>query len=143
MSVAMLTRVARSVRAGFRSWRRQMHVDDTIAKQGTRILADVDRAMADMPAITRPRAGPMVLLPRRLELAGLDAGTVEDADPAVFDELQLACGQCTRWRRCARNLASGPPAHTLSGFAYCRNSPTIDRLIVERRAGLGKHRHGA
>jgi hypothetical protein len=95
-----------------------------------RLMRDIGLAMSDMSALTRPNAGPTVLLSQRLGALGLDAGYLADAEPATLTDLQRSCLRCTYWRRCARDLARGDVQAGLDG--YCLNSQAIDRLLLAR-----------
>ena len=91
-----------------------------------RILRDVDLSMSDMAAITRPHAGPEVMLPQRLELAGLDQRYIAAEQSKIYRDLQRSCMRCPSWRRCARDLAR---RNTDTGFSdYCLNAQVIDGL---------------
>ena len=83
-----------------------------------RLVDDVDQGLLDMRLITRPDAGPAMLLPERLRLSGRDPVALEHADPALLRLLELRCIVCPHWRRCARDIAHGvdPPG------AYCANA---------------------
>jgi hypothetical protein len=98
-----------------------------------RILRDIGLSMDDMAAVTKPHAGPAVLLPKRLEQLGLDPSFIEDGDPATYRDLQRTCLRCTSWRRCARDLA----AHqTQPGQDfYCLNGEVIDAMLLARDGG--------
>ncbi len=99
-----------------------------------RLLRDVGLSMSDMPALSKPHAGPWVLLPQRLELAGVDVHYLEQADPVTLKDLQRSCLRCASWRSCARDLARGDVQSGLD--SYCLNSRLIDRLLLER---VGRH----
>ena len=101
--------------------------------EAERILHDVNLSMSDMAAITRPHAGPEVMLPQRLELAGLDPRYIAATQAATYRDLQRSCMRCPSWRRCARDLARGD-AQTGLG-SYCLNSQVIDALVVGRLGG--------
>jgi hypothetical protein len=95
-----------------------------------RILRDVNLNMSDMAAITRPHAGPEVMLPQRLQLVGLDPHYIAATDIATYRDLQRSCMSCRSWRRCARDLARGEAQVGLA--SYCLNSQLIDGLLVGR-----------
>lgn len=94
-----------------------------------RLTRDVDAAMADMPLLLRPNAGPESLMPTRLDLLGLDPGYLRAARPDTYEALQLACATCPSWRACARDLARGNATRGLG--SYCLNAARIDALITE------------
>jgi hypothetical protein len=81
-----------------------------------------------MGSITKPHAGPEVMLPQRLELLGIDPSYLATETPNAYRELQRTCLLCRSWRQCARDLA----AHdTQSGMDhYCLNSAAIDEMLV-------------
>jgi hypothetical protein len=120
-----------------RRWRRW--ISSAIFKQNTQtdirfldveqLTRDVDAAMADMPLLIRPNAGPESLMPTRLDLLGLDPGYLRVARPDTYEALQLACVTCPSWRACARDLARGNATRGLGG--YCLNAARIDALIAE------------
>ena len=98
--------------------------------EGAKLRADVSLAMSDIELLTRPEAGPNVLLPRRLELLGLDpAFVLTDASPRSA-AMRSLCETCTHWRRCARDLGRGDVQAGLSD--YCLNSEAIDQALLER-----------
>jgi hypothetical protein len=103
--------------------------------EAERILQDVGLSMSDMPAITRPNAGPAVLLPQRLETVGLDPLYLKIEQSSVYHDLERACMRCTSWRRCARDLAQGDAQAGLEH--YCANAQTIDALLVNRSSPTG------
>jgi hypothetical protein len=97
------------------------------------VRRDIDVSLIDMALITHPDAGPTVLLPERLSLLGLDPLYLQTAEAAAYRELQDACGQCPKWRRCARDLGRGDAASGLQ--LYCYNSAAIDDLLIARNRG--------
>jgi hypothetical protein len=103
--------------------------------EAERILQDIGLSMSDMPAITKPHAGPAVLLPQRLETVGLDPLYLKIEQSSVYRDLERACMRCTNWRRCARDLAHGDAQSGLEH--YCANAPTIDALVVNRSSAAG------
>jgi hypothetical protein len=103
--------------------------------EAERILQDVGLSMSDMPAITKPHAGPAVLLPQRLEAVGLDPLYLKTERSSVYRDLERACMRCTSWRRCARDLARGDAQTGLEH--YCANAETIDALLVGRPTADG------
>jgi hypothetical protein len=98
-----------------------------------RVFRDIDASLVDMALITHPDAGPTVLLPERLSMLGLDPLYLQTADAAAYRELQDACGQCPKWRRCARDLGRGDATTGLQ--RYCYNSAAIDDLLITRNGG--------
>lgn len=102
-----------------------------------RLLRDVGLSMSDMPALTKPHAGPTVLLPQRLGFAGIDVRYLEQADPITLKDLQRSCLRCTSWRSCARDMARGDVQSGLN--SYCLNSVLIDRLLLDRHGLDSKH----
>ncbi len=93
-----------------------------------RILRDIDLSLSDVAAITRPHAGPEVMPPQRLELAGLDPRYIAAEQSNIYSELQGSCVRCSSWRRCARDLARGDVMTGLN--SYCLNAQVIDGLVV-------------
>src|SRR5262249_52895409 len=72
--------------------------------------------------------GPSELLPRRLELAGIDPEAVRHTEPTTLRDLARVCASCQASRRCARDLARGDAQAGMD--AYCLNSATIDALTA-------------
>ena len=130
----MFERITRRAATWYRDHRLQRDLIGLDRIKLGRILRDVDLSMSDMAAITRPHAGPEVMLPQRLELAGLDPQYIAVEQSTIYRELQRSCMRCPSWRRCARDLARGDAATGLSG--YCLNAQLIDGLVVGR---LGAH----
>jgi hypothetical protein len=97
------------------------------------VRRDIDVSLVDMALITHPNAGPTVLLPERLSMLGLDPLYLQTADAAAYRALQDACGQCPKWRRCARDLGRGDATTGLQ--RYCYNSAAIDDLLIARNSG--------
>jgi hypothetical protein len=94
---------------------------------------DIDVSLVDMALIMHPNAGPMVLLPERLSMLGLDPFYLQTADAGTYRELQNACSQCPKWRRCARDLSRSDATTVLQ--RYCYNSSAIDDLLIARHKG--------
>jgi hypothetical protein len=94
---------------------------------------DTDFSMLDMRLITAPNAGPTVMLPERLGMLGLDPYYLRTVDPVTYGNLEAVCGQCPKWRQCARDLAQGDATSGLQ--RYCYNSAAIDDLIIARHKG--------
>jgi len=90
------------------------------------ILHDVRLSICDMQALTHHGCGPQVLLPQRIEMAGLDPARLWRETPTVMRDLELTCARCNRWRRCARDLAQGACRNDVKD--YCDNAGVIDTL---------------
>jgi hypothetical protein len=103
--------------------------------EAERLLHDVGLSMSDMPAITKPNAGPSVLLPQRLETVGLDPLYLKIEHVSVYRDLERVCMRCPSWRRCARDLAQGDAQSGLEH--YCANAQTIDALLLGRPGTAG------
>ena len=101
--------------------------DDDAAAQ---LRKDIDVAMSDLELLTRPEAGPDVLLPLRLELLGLDPLFLMTDDTPRIAAMQALCRACTHWRMCARDLNHGDVQTGQS--TYCLNAEAIDQALVER-----------
>jgi hypothetical protein len=95
-----------------------------------RLLSDVGLSMSDMSALTKPHAGPTVLLPQRLDLVGIDIRYLEKDDPITLKDLQRSCLRCASWRSCARDLARGEAQSGLD--SYCLNATLIDQIVLAR-----------
>lgn len=98
--------------------------------EAERLLRDVGLSMSDMPAITKPHAGPAVLLLQRLEAVGLDPLYLKMDQSSIYRDLERACMRCSNWRRCARDLARGDAQTGLEH--YCLNAQLIDALLLDR-----------
>lgn len=85
------------------------------------LVDDVDRDLEDMRLITHHDAGPAMLLPERLRLAGRDAARLEREAPVLMHRLEGNCRACPHWRRCAREIACGID---LPGD-YCANADLL------------------
>jgi hypothetical protein len=93
-------------------------------------MAAVDQTMEDMPLITRPHAGPQVLMPLRVQRRGLDANYIKIAEPETYRELEATCEQCDTWRQCARDLAQSDADARLN--KYCANTDILDRTLLKK-----------
>ncbi len=96
--------------------------------EADRIMHDIGISMSDMAAISKPHAGPRVLLPQRLEAVGLDPAYLA-MDP-LYRDMERTCMRCTSWRKCARDLAANDAQSGLDH--YCLNAQTIDALLTNR-----------
>lgn len=96
-----------------------------------RLSADVAGAMADMPAVTHHDGPVAVLLPQRLDLAGIDGAAFARDEPLMFEALKQTCTSCQHWRRCARCVATGTGGDELSDI--CPNTVVIDAIAVAQR----------
>ncbi len=93
------------------------------------IEADLGLSSTDLELLTCNHPGPSELMPQRLQQLGLDPNFVRRAKPETYLDLARICATCTAWRRCKHDLAHGDVQVGMDG--YCRNSATIDELIVE------------
>jgi len=91
------------------------------------ILRDTEVSMRDMASLTKPNAGPAILMPLRIERAGLDPIVLLVVEPEAYHGMQRTCAACPHWRRCARDLAAGERQTVPDG--YCLNAKTIARLL--------------
>ena len=89
--------------------------------------------MSGFEMLTKPAAGPGVLLPKRLELLGLDPCYLAGTDLEKYRRMESLCGQCPQWRRCSRALGRGDGQSGLA--SYCLNGQAIDELMLERTTG--------
>ena len=140
MFVTSVASALARARDRFQIWYRHRDALDELRKlpvdERERVLADVGLAMGDMPALSRPHAGPTVLLPHRLAAVGLDAAYFEHQQLSMYRDMQRTCVRCASWRHCARDLARGDVQTGMAG--YCLNAETIDSLLVEK-AGHSRH----
>ena len=94
----------------------------------SRIAAEVGMSSEELYRLSRTPDRHAELLPRRLELLGIDTGYVRLAMPTTFRDLARVCAACPASRRCRQDLARGDAERGLE--SYCLNGPTIDGLIV-------------
>jgi hypothetical protein len=122
--------------AGLREkWRRMRRRRNSLAELATcppselqRIAQDVGVSVSDLKIAAAAHPGPGELLPRRLELLGLDPAYLRSALTATYRDLERTCAMCPAWRRCARDLAKGDVQTGMDSYCLC--SPTIDALAV-------------
>jgi len=118
-----------------RSWRycrqRKRAVDELATcppSELRRIAAEIGLSSEELYRLSLTPHGHAELLPRRLELLGIDAEYVRQAMPTTFRDLARVCAACPASRRCRQDLARGDAECGLE--SYCLNGPTIDGLIV-------------
>ena len=118
-----------------RSWHRSMNRRRAINELAAcppseirRLACDVGLSGGDLRLLCRSDFGPSELLPRRLQVLGIDPEFVRHAEPTTFRDLARVCASCQASRRCARDLARGDVQAGMEG--YCLNSATIDALTV-------------
>jgi len=115
-----LASLVQTARAWFTERLHAARWGERYATDTEQILNDIELSMEDMPALTHASCAPQTLLPKRMELAGLDPARLRRENPAVMRDLELTCMGCTQWRRCARDLAKGDGEDTIA--TYCCNS---------------------
>lgn len=127
----------RQFRAWAERWRRAMRNRRTLREldalspaERRHIAEDVGFSGADLRRFICTHEGPSELMPRRLELLGLDPAYVMHAEPATYRDLERVCAMCKSSRRCAEALAKGDVQTGMDN--YCLNAFTIDSLLVER-----------
>ena len=134
MKTPLGTAALEAIRDRFGCWYGRQKIARELAAldptETEQLLHDIRLSMSDMPAITKPQAGPLVLLPQRLETIGLDPLYLKTDQSSVYRDLERACMRCTNWRRCARDLARGDAQTGLEH--YCANAQTIDALLLGR-----------
>jgi len=118
-----------------RSWHRSMNRRRAINELAAcppseirRLACDVGLSGGDLRLLCRSDFGPSELLPRRLQVLGIDPEFVRHAEPTTFRDLARVCASCQASRRCARDLVRGDVQAGMEG--YCLNSATIDALTV-------------
>lgn len=120
-----------------RSWRRSLRrrraLDELAAcppSELNRMAADVGVSGEELYRLARYADWPSELLPRRLELLGVDAAYVRQAMPTTFRDLTRVCANCRSSRRCRQDLARGDAQ--AGQVSYCLNAATIDVLTLNR-----------
>jgi uncharacterized protein YjiS (DUF1127 family) len=93
-----------------------------------RIASDVGLNGDDLMRLCCSHTGPSELLPRRLQLLGIDPEFMRHAAPTTFRDLARVCASCKASRHCARDLARGDVQAGMDG--YCLNALSIDALTV-------------
>jgi hypothetical protein len=94
------------------------------------IARDVGVSVSDLKIAAAAHRGPGELLPRRLELLGLDPAYIRSALTATYRDMERTCAMCSAWRRCAGDLAKGDAQAGMDSYCLC--SATIDALAVGR-----------
>lgn len=90
-----------------------------------RFLHELGIAEEDVQKIIAGRKGAEVLLPQRLEQAGLDPEAVRAKYGGVMRDMERLCSLCGEQKRCVRDL----DRHVAERLAsYCPNTTTIDSL---------------
>src|SRR5262245_31423550 len=119
-----------------RSWHRCLSrwraIDELAAcppSELRRIAADVGVSSADLYRLPRNPDGPTELLPRRLELLGIDAEYVRQEMPTTFRDLARVCASCRSSRHCRRDMDRGDVE--TGQESYCLNAATIDGLTLD------------
>jgi hypothetical protein len=92
-----------------------------------RLLRDVGLAEADLRGLFAGRKGAEVLLPQRLQHAGLDPEAIRAEHGGVMRDLERVCSVCQEQKRCTKDLAAHDDARVES---YCPNTLTIDSLTA-------------
>jgi hypothetical protein len=90
-----------------------------------RLLRDLGIAEEDLLGLFAGRKGAEVLLPQRLQYAGLDAEGVRATHGGVMRDMERVCSLCSEQRRCTRDLSTH---HEERLTGYCPNSLTIGSL---------------
>ena len=93
-----------------------------------RIASDVGLSGDDLRRLCCSHNGPSELLPRRLQLLGIDPEFLRHAAPTTFRDLTRVCVSCKASRHCARDLERGNVQAGMDG--YCLNALSIDALTV-------------
>jgi hypothetical protein len=130
----LVDRLRRSWHRSMNRWRAAHELAACPPSEIRRLASDLGLSGDDLRVLCRGDLGPSELLPRRLELLGIDAEFVRRAEPTSFRDLARVCASCQAYRRCARDLAHGDVQAGME--SYCLNSATIDALTVgcNRRA---------
>jgi hypothetical protein len=124
----MVERLRHSCHGALERWRARSELAGCSAGELGRIAADVGLSGEELRRLRLRDFGPSELLPRRLQLLGVDPEFTRRAAPAAFRDLNRVCASCRATRRCARDLARGDVQAGMD--AYCSNGPTIDALTV-------------
>jgi hypothetical protein len=130
----LVDRLRRSWHRSMNRWRTMHELAVCPPSEIRRLASDLGLSGDDLRQLCRSDLGPSELLPRRLELLGIDPEFVRRAETTTLRDLARVCASCGASRRCARDLARGEAQAGME--AYCLNSPTIDGLTVScnRRA---------
>jgi hypothetical protein len=92
-----------------------------------RIAHDVGISGYELRVLATTRAGPSLLLNRRLSALRLDPHDPSRIPPKVLRDLQLHCSMCASRKRCAGDLAVRALESTWQD--YCPNAPTLRALV--------------
>ena len=103
-------------------------------EQIDRLTRDIDESLSGIELVTRPQAGPAVLMYERLQRLGLEPREIALAEPDLLEALEATCETCGHWRHCARDLVR-PGAHSDS-LDYCPNAQRFAGLVRARRGGM-------
>jgi hypothetical protein len=98
----------------------------------SRMAQDVGLSVSELMAIARANPGPRDLLPRRLQLLGVDPGYARSAHTMAYRDMERTCAMCRAWRLCACDLARGNAQAGMD--TYCLNAEAIDALTVDQPA---------
>jgi hypothetical protein len=85
--------------------------------------------VSDLRIVAAAHPGPAELMPRRLQLLGVDPCYVKSALTATYRDLERTCAMCPAWRRCERDLARGAVQAGMDSYCLC--APTMDALAVD------------
>jgi hypothetical protein len=124
----LVDRLRRSWHRSMNRWRAVHELAACPPSEIRRLASDLGLSGDDLRQLCRSDLGPSELLPRRLELLGIDPEFVRRAEPTTSRDLARVCASCQASRRCARDLARGDVQAGME--AYCLNSATIDALTV-------------
>jgi uncharacterized protein YjiS (DUF1127 family) len=95
------------------------------------IAHDVGLSVYELTHVATRNPGASTLMPRRLDMMGIDPEYVRATKPAVYRDLERVCGRCQNWQLCDRDLAEGNVDD--GQCSYCGNAATIDALAVGGR----------
>src|SRR5215470_12006514 len=85
-----------------RGWQRSMNRRRAVNELAASPPSEIRRLACDV-GLSSDDLRPSELLPRRLELAGIDPEAVRHTEPTTLRDLARVCASCQASRRCARD----------------------------------------
>jgi hypothetical protein len=117
------------------NWKRQraalMEINGLAEPELSRVAQDVGLNAPQMRTLAGRWPDSADLLSRRLAELQLDERAIGSSEPAVLQNLQRVCGQCSEDRLCARDLKQDQESGQWR--EYCPNVATLDAMRTEDR----------